>query len=171
MPEVVQGVDATAWPLSAAGRSAARRLSHALPDGAVLVSSPEVKAVQTLEEASGTRPLVDARFREVCRPGEPLNGEFRERRRAWVESRLDDRHPGWETPDEAAARLQAGVDGYPSQDVVVATHGMVMVAWLVSIGHVPAGDAAGDRWSSLAFPDLVTVTVAGAAPSPTDGDP
>jgi hypothetical protein len=34
---------------------------------------------------------------------------------------------------------------------------MVITSWLVLIGQVPRGNAAGDFWENLAFPDVVTV--------------
>jgi broad specificity phosphatase PhoE len=68
---------------------------------------------------------------------------------------------------EAARRFAAGVaDQGAGDDLLIATHGMVMVAWLVSIGQVDAGRAAEEYWASLAFPDLVTLT---ASPAPPPG--
>ncbi|WP_144016659.1 histidine phosphatase family protein [Beutenbergia cavernae] len=157
MPAARPDADPRAWPLSDEGRAAAARLAGTLPAG-LLLSSTEAKAVETITLAAGP-PTTDARFGEVSRPGEPFDDAVVARRRAWVESRLDVRHAGWETPDEAAARFDAGVRAYPGEDMVIATHGMVMVAWLARVGVVSAGAAAGELWIGLAFPDLVTVCV------------
>ncbi|GAB3742358.1 histidine phosphatase family protein [Microlunatus parietis] len=92
---------------------------------------------------------------EVVRPGEPFDDDHRARRLAWVIGRPDGRHRGWETPEQAAARFQAGLDDLPGE-VVVATHGMVLTAWLVARGVVAAGTEAGSFWTGLAFPDVVT---------------
>lgn len=73
--------------------------------------------------------------------------------------RLDERHTSWESPEESAARFQAGLNALTGRSVIVASHGMVITAWLSQFGYVPAGDATGAFWMSLRFPDLVEVTV------------
>ncbi len=122
-----------------------------------MASSPERKAVETLHLAYGVGGddsiRVDHRFGEVRRV-EPVDADYRERRFAWVSGRLDERHRGWETPARAADRFQAGLDDVEG-DVLVATHGMIMTAWLVARGVVSAGDPAGAYWSRLALPDIV----------------
>jgi broad specificity phosphatase PhoE len=158
------------WPLSPVGRAASAALSGRLPDRAVWLSSPERKAVETLALASsshGPATVRDERFREVSRPGEPFDDEAPARRRAWVEGRLDERHDGWETPEQAAKRFQAAVLDHASrQPLVIATHGMVLAAWLVSIKHVQPGRPAGELWSRLAFPDIVEVFLPEAPTTP-----
>lgn len=158
-PTARSDVDPAKWPLSKSGRTAAGRLAPSLPPAAFLLSSTEVKAIETLTLASGSRPVADERFCEVRRPGEPFDDDVISRRRAWVEACLDERHAGWETPGQAAARFADGVHAYPHHDLVVATHGMVMTAWLVSIGALLEGTPAAERWAALQFPDLVVVTV------------
>lgn len=146
----------SAWPLSPAGRAAARALR--LPAGTAAVSSDERKAVETLTLALGVaEALTDSRFMEVRRPREPVSPGFREARRAWVEGTPDDRHTGWETAEDAARRFDAAVRAHAGErDLVVATHGMVLTAWLVSIGRVAPGPSAGDFWRRLRLPDVVT---------------
>lgn len=148
------------WPLSAQGREAAARLTPLLPREAQWVSSPEPKAAETLQIAApgNQRLLTDAGFVEVHRPAEPFDDHVQERRRAWVEGRLDDRHTGWETPGQAAERFAAAIARHSGGGVlVVGTHGMVLTAWLVEIGYVPAGRAAGNLWAGLRLPDAITV--------------
>lgn len=100
---------------------------------------------------------MDARFGEVRRPLEPINDEFRDRRRAWVAGALDRRHDGWETPADAAGRFAAALDNLDGDVVVIATHGMVLTTWLQHIGVVGPGDEAADFWERLALPDLIEV--------------
>lgn len=71
---------------------------------------------------------------------------------------LDIRHEGWERPDQAAQRFAAGLDALDGDVVVVATHGMVLTAWLQSIGVVGPGEEAAVFWSRLELPDLIDVT-------------
>jgi len=97
---------------------------------------------------------IDDNFGEVQRV-EPFDDHHHSRRLAWVRNELDDRHIGWETPSQAAVRFQAGLDAI-DDDVVVATHGMVMTAWLVARGIVEPGQSAGACWIRLTFPALVT---------------
>lgn len=141
---------------------AAAALGHALPDDSVWVSSPELKAVETLRcarQAADVEIREDDRLGEVFRPDEPFDERFAERRRAWVEGRIDERHIGWEPREDAASRFDAAVrarEGSPS--LVVGTHGLVLTAWLVSIGQVEPGSPAGAFWARLAFPDLIRVS-------------
>jgi broad specificity phosphatase PhoE len=154
--------DARRWSLSEAGRSAAMRLRDELPETGRWVASSEVKAYETLSCARSSASVSitqDARFDEVQRE-EPFDDAFRDRRRAWIEDRLDERHTGWETSAEAAARFDAGVREHSSGEgpLVVASHGMVITAWLVHVqGAVSGGAAAGQFWSALTFPDIIEV--------------
>ncbi|WP_176168768.1 hypothetical protein [Krasilnikoviella flava] len=42
-------------------------------------------------------------------------------------------------------------------DLVGATHGMLLTAWLVAVGRVAPGAPAGASWGGLRLPDVVTV--------------
>jgi broad specificity phosphatase PhoE len=162
MPAVSADRPPHTWGLSEEGRAAAQTLVASLPVGALLASSAEPKAWETLGGAgSGIRR--DDRFSEVGRVGEPWDDDFGERRRRYVEG-AD--HPGWERQAGVAARFEAGVvellgeaSGRP---VVLATHGMVLTVWLVSRGVVEAG-AAGDFWSGLRFPDCFALRAVDSA--------
>ena len=119
----------------------------------MLASSREAKAIETLCLATGRdrhRLHIDDNFGEVQRV-EPFDDHHHSRRLAWVRNELDDRHIGWETPSQAAVRFQAGLDAI-DDDVVVATHGMVMTAWLVARGIVEPGPSAGACWIRLTVP-------------------
>lgn len=102
---------------------------------------------------------IDDRFGEVRRPGEPFDDNHRERRRAWIEGRPDVRHELWETPEQAAARFREGLDRIDADVIVVGTHGMVLTAWLIALGRVGSGDRAGEFWSNLRCPDLLTLEI------------
>ncbi|MCA5894328.1 hypothetical protein LEP48_13355 [Isoptericola sp. NEAU-Y5] len=136
-----------------------------LPASSLAVASTEPKSIETLCLALGTRSVAtDARFDEVARPGEPFDTSFRQARRAWVEGTLDGRHAGWEPPDVAAFRFDAavraharagGADATGTRTLVIGTHGMVLTAWLVSIGRVDPGAPAARAWDELSFPDVL----------------
>lgn len=167
MPDADAESTPSEWALTPSGRDAARALGSRLPQGVAVLSSAERKAIESARCATGREPLIDPRFGEVRRPGEPFDADARERRGAWVRGETDARHECWESMSEAARRFAAGVaDQGAGDDLLIATHGMVMVAWLVSIGQVDAGPAAEEYWASLAFPDLVTLT---ESPAPLPG--
>jgi broad specificity phosphatase PhoE len=129
------------WHLDPAGRRAAATLRHVVPKDAVLVSSREPKARETLEPTGHV--VTDMRFDEVARD-EPFDGDFRARRRAYV-----------------AARFDAGIMFWrPRADprpLVVATHGMAMTLWLATV--VDLADPA-PFWEDLRLPDVVEVNLA-----------
>jgi broad specificity phosphatase PhoE len=153
MPAVDAQVPPDRWDLDPAGRAAARAL--ALPPHAVLVSSTEPKARQTLEPAGPVR--TDARFVEVTRD-EPFHGDYRARRHSYVDG-VD--HPGWEPRRLVAARFDAGVSFWlreaGARPLVIATHGMAMTVWLAAaVGLTDPGGF----WAGLRLPDLLEVDLA-----------
>lgn len=148
------------WTLSSEGRAAARSMRHKLPAGSILLSSTEQKAIETARLMAGREPAADIGFCEVHRPGEPFDEFSSERRGAWIHGELDDRHRDWATPDQAGRRFAQAVEAHPGSDLVIATHGMVLVAWLVQIGYLEAGQAAESYWSTLTFPQFITVEIA-----------
>lgn len=159
-PEVVAGTVPALWELSASGRTKSVELSSRLPEGGVWASSTETVAVETVRLAApaGTTALHHAGFDEVRRT-ERHDGDFHDRRRAWIENRFDERHAGWETPKAAAARFDQAVNEVreSGQSLVVVSHGMVMTAWLVHAHKtLTVGDAVA-FWHSLKFPDVVVV--------------
>ncbi len=157
MPVLDETVPSADWPLSAQGRTAAQAIGRALPRDGIRLTSPEPKARETLALACPGPAMVDARLGEVCRPPEPIGDGHRAVRRDWVAGRLDQRHRGWESPSHAASRFAAAIAEHRSDTMVVATHGMVLTAWLVSIGHVEGGQPAARFWEAMALPDVVVV--------------
>lgn len=159
MPATDPGLSPSQWPLSAEGRAATIELSRRAPEGARLLSSDERKAVETAQLIGGHDPECDSRFGEISRPGEPFDEDSRERRAAWVRGEPDGRHAGWEPPQEAARRFASGVEDYSGAELLIVTHGLVLVAWLKEIGQLGVGGAAERYWFGLAFPELVTVEI------------
>jgi broad specificity phosphatase PhoE len=158
MPATDPAADPMTWPLSAAGAVAAASLAPLLPSGAVLVSSDEPKAAQTLRAAAGGRTVpTDPRLREVHRPPEPWSADFRLARQAYVEGRIP---AGWERPAAVADRMDAVIATHRRAGValVVAGHGMAFTVWLARHGLI--GDP-GAFWAALRFPDLLAVDDAG----------
>lgn len=159
-PEVSPLDDPRSWPLSTTGREAASQLHDRLPDAGRWFSSTERKAYETLLYAGGSSVRVDQdpRFDEVGRD-EPFDSEFKTRRRAWVEGHLDERHAGWESPQEAAERFDLALREYANatEALVVATHGMVLTAWLVHGLRSLSELEAGSFWEQMRFPDVVRV--------------
>jgi probable phosphoglycerate mutase len=173
-PEVMPEHLASAWPLSPEGWAAARSLGKRL--GALgklhVVSSPEVKAVQTGEAIRpGAMPATDERFGEQGRGTVPFlsGGDFRERVIAHFRH-PDERMLGEESSAEAAARFDAGArdvlsapgenDGIP----VIVSHGRIVSAWLATHAGTPSGtcEPAETIWTSLRMPDALLLRRSGA---------
>jgi broad specificity phosphatase PhoE len=159
LPLPVPQLPPSQWPLSPDSRSAARAMSRKVPGNVVLLSSTEQKAIETARLATGDAPICDARLREVDRPGESFDEFSSDRRGAWIRGELDERHQGWEAARQAGCRFARAVEAYPGSDLLIATHGMVLVAWLQEIGRLQPGEAAEAYWSALAFPQLITVEI------------
>ena len=143
------------WQLGSVGRRGAETLRHVIPPDALLVSSREPKARQTLEPTGHV--FTDMRFNEVSR-NEPFHGGFRARRRAYI---TGTDHPGWEPRQHVAARFDAGIKfWHPRADprpLVIASHGMAMTLWLTTIMKV--ADPA-SFWADLRLPDIIEVNLA-----------
>lgn len=159
-PAASPAVDPSVWPLSDAGRNAASQLSQRLPRAGRWVASSERKAYETLLCAGHSSVAVtqDPRFDEVRRD-EPFDDDFKARRRAWVEGRLDARHSGWESPQDASERFEDAVRGHSAdaECLVVGTHGMVLTAWLVHARQQLEPSEAGSFWERMTFPDIIRV--------------
>jgi broad specificity phosphatase PhoE len=143
------------WELSEDGRRAARRLATVLPRRALLTSSAEPKAWQTLESLG---PVVrDVRFNEVSRV-EPWEGDYLRLRREYVGG-AD--HLGWEARGRVAERFACAVSDHLSaadgRPLVIATHGMAMTIWLSAAIGLPDPER---FWSDLRFPDAYCVDLA-----------
>ena len=143
------------WPLGEAGRTAATLLARTLPADSRSVSSAEPKAWQTLEPAGPVER--DARFNEISRT-EPWQGDFRQRRRAYVEG-VD--HRDWEPRTRVAERFDDAITEHlgiaHDRPLIVATHGMAMTVWLTARIGLPDPGA---FWAGLRFPDAHRVDLA-----------
>ncbi len=152
MPGHGPEVPAAEWGLSEQGRRDAESIRTLLPAGALLVSSTEPKARQTLEPAGDVR--TDARFNEVRRD-EAYSADFKTGRLAYVNG---SDHAGWETRAAVAARFDAAVRhwlGFAGpRPLVIASHGMAMTVWLSATVNVADP---GGFWAGLRFPDVLEV--------------
>lgn len=149
MPVHGPEVPARDWVLSAEGQEAARELCARLPGAARVVASTEAKAIGTV--ASLGDVVSDTRFDEIARI-EAYGGDFRSRRRAYVEGvDLVD----WEPREDVVRRFGEGVAAYRSGGpLVIASHGMAMTLWLTAtIGLADPGAF----WEQLRFPDALAV--------------
>ena len=152
MPAHGPEVPAAGWELSEQGRQAAESIRGVLPAGALLVSSTEPKARQTLEPSGDVR--TDERFNEIWRD-EAYSADFRTARRAYVSGA---EHPGWEKHVPVVARFGAGVRHWRamagSRPLVIASHGMAITLWLSATVNVTDP---GRFWAGLRFPDVIEV--------------
>lgn len=153
MPLVDKDLPPTTWRLSAEGKLAARRIGHLLPADAVLVSSAEPKASDTLVCATGRSVTCDVRLSEVNRPAEPFSADFRTPRLRYVAGNPP---AGWERPDDVAARIDAVIADHTdtSRPLVLAGHGMAFTTWLAFHRCIDDPSA---FWSGLRFPDVFQV--------------
>lgn len=163
-PEIMLGLPARDWRLSAEGRARCQLLAEEIARSyspVAVVSSDEPKAIETAELIA--RPLGLAVERQP---------DLREHERE-AAPRLDDAafqaaiatffaHPGElvygrETAKSALARFTGGIAGVlgerPTGDIVVVTHGTVMSLYLGALtGASPLA-----IWESLRLPDLRVV--------------
>jgi broad specificity phosphatase PhoE len=160
-PEVVPSTDPRRWALSEAGREEAKKLGTRLPQCGLWLSSTERKAYETLLCAAGGRNVAiaqDPGFDEVHRD-EPFDDQYEARRLAWVAGHLDERHAGWETPQETAARFEHAISEHAASGspLVVASHGMAITAWLLHARRSLGQQGAPRFWKALALPDVIRV--------------
>ena len=146
MPATDPAIPPDQWPLSPAGRAAARALD--VPRNARVLSSDERKAVETAEQLDPGELIVDPRVRETTRPHE-WRDDFRDRVRAYL---AGTRHPGWEAHADVVARFDAAVREH--QPDILVTHVQAMTLWLHAKGTIydPV-----TFWDELVFPHAVAV--------------
>ncbi|MBB5874603.1 broad specificity phosphatase PhoE [Allocatelliglobosispora scoriae] len=124
------------WELCYEGQAGAASLTRRLPKNALLVSSTEPKARQTLEPSAPGHPRHALRRGVAAR--ESFGGNFRELRYAYV-SGTD--HQGWEPRSEVVARFTDTIaqclDRANGRPLVVASHGMALTTWLTAAVGLP----------------------------------
>lgn len=152
--EIDPHVPPARWELGETGFAAARDVVEKLPADALLVSSPEPKAWQTIDPDDQGHAYRDDRFREVDRP-DGLDADFTPIRLAYLAGEVG---PDWEPHAEVVARFdegladaQAHAEGRP---IVVATHGLALTVWLAA--RTGLADP-GAFWAALKMPDILTV--------------
>lgn len=149
-PAVDPGTPQESWPLTDAGRRAARRLARSLDDTPdAVVSSPERKAIETAEPIAarfGLTLAVDERLREAARPW--IDGDYPALVRKWL---AGEPLEGWEPRDKVTERwnMTIGQATNSSQgSVVIVGHGLAMTAWAAHrFGLEPV-----TFWTALDFP-------------------
>ncbi len=137
------------WELSNAGRAAARHFASRLTKAGLarLVTSPEVKAVQTAEILGSTLGLtigIDPRLHEVRRPWTPAHPR-REVGRYLEGADLE----GWEPLEVVRRRVAAALEDAGEDLVGYVTHGTAMAALFAGSNVVDAWRF----WSELRMPD------------------
>lgn len=163
-PEVNTERPASEWRLSAEGIERCGRLAsdmeRFLPT--VLLSSPEIKAVQTAEaigDKLGLKPSVRDGLRERRRPAEFLpQEEFHRNARAFFDNPASGVRGG-ESRDEVAKRVQSeirrGLADNPTGNILLVSHGMAMCSFLGRHSGVDAYEA----WNSLGLPCWIALSV------------
>jgi broad specificity phosphatase PhoE len=159
------------WPLSREGRADSRRLATLLGlREAHFVASDEDKAVATIHELAGHRPvLTDARFGEVRRPY--VDGDYRAVARDYL---LGAQPDGWEDQSVVTERFEAAVVDHAGRaaaaghPLVIGSHGLALTQWLGD--HVDLRPDLVAFWDELRMPDVIAVDLsAGTATRPVTG--
>lgn len=149
-PAVDPGTPQDTWPLTRAGRRAARRLALSLenaPDA--VASSPERKAIETGEPIAARFELalaVDERLRETARPW--IDGDYPTLVHRWLAGETLD---GWEPRDNVTERWDEAIRQSTTSsqgNVIIVGHGLAMTAWAAHrFGIDPI-----EFWTGLDFP-------------------
>lgn len=145
------------WPLTDAGRAAARRLAQDLDETPnIVVSSPERKAAETAEPITTRFDLAltfDERLREADRPW--IDGDYPALARQWLSG---EPLKGWESRKAVAERWETAIaeTTRTSHDtLIVVGHGLAMTAWARHrLGIEPVA-----FWTALDFPCVRQFTV------------
>ena len=155
-PHVDPGQPLDSWPLTAAGRTAARRLAGTLPRLKRVVASPERKAVETaqpLADEWGTVVETDDRLREVGgRAWVDSSEVYREHVRLYFTGGEPE---DWERLDEATARIIAATEEIMrgAEDAVLVSHGLVLTllrSWFDGVEPAMLVSV----WDAMRFPDV-----------------
>ena len=149
------------WVLSPQGQEAARRFAQSLaaPPPSSIYCSAETKAVQTasaLAEQWGVRVCVEDGLCEVGgRRWANSPAEYEQIVSRYLRGEAVD---GWEERTGAQRRIATAVQKLigADQDVLVVSHGLVLVLWLAWLLKVEAGTLY-PIWRTIRFPDLCVV--------------
>jgi broad specificity phosphatase PhoE len=121
-----------------------------------VIASTERKAIETAEALADARDI--AAFEEFREVRKPWFDEADDHRAAAARYLAGEALADWEPLAEAAGRFQAGIDAHRGvEDLVIATHGIVMSAWLTTVADVPDPFR---FWSELRMPDTWEVDLA-----------
>jgi broad specificity phosphatase PhoE len=163
-PEIVPALPASRWSLSETGRRRCRPLAERL-----MVHSPDVFVTSTEPKAIETGQIVAELLGKPCQTADGLHehdrANVRFESREWFEAQVagffaapEQLVFGGETADQALqrfARAVAGVTGrYPTQNVVIATHGTVLTLFVARA----AGLEPFPFWKRLGLPAFVVLS-------------
>ncbi len=131
------------WPLSDHGRRQAKALALPWEEIDVIVSSTEVKAIETARLSSGREPLIDPALDEVRRPWTP---GFADALRDYFEGRVP---AGWEEPQIAVGRAIDALERHASgRGAAFFSHASLLALMMAEIEGVPPSY---DGWSQIRF--------------------
>lgn len=152
-PVALPHVDSTMWRLTPEGRRATRALAGCfdVPADVALVSSEELKALETAEELGtvhGIEVTIDD-VHEVRRPWRSGDEEYKALARRYLggEPIAD-----WEPRQAVVERMSAAIDRVRARApfAIVVTHGLALTTYLASV--LGEHDAI-PFWEGLAMPD------------------
>ena len=149
------------WVLSPQGEEATRRFAQSLaaPPDSAIYSSAETKAVQTaavLAEEWGLQVRVEDDLHEVeGRSWANSPAEYEEAVSRYLRGEAVD---GWEERTSAQRRIATAVWKLmgPDKDLLVVSHGLVLVLCLAWLLEVEAGTLF-PVWRTIRFPDLCII--------------
>lgn len=169
-------------PADLSDQAALDRLSAALPDSALLVSSDLARAVQTADALAGRRTRLphDRALREMhfgaweLRRHAEIEAEDPDRIRAFWERPGATRPPGGENWHELSARVDAAIDAmiaaYPGADLIVVAHFGVILTQVQRALRLPPDRAFAQHIAPLSLTCL-TRTAAGWEAGPINRKP
>ncbi len=147
---------ASEWELDPSGFDDVWALRDRLPAGATWYSSPEPKALQTVELLTdGEVGVVDG-LREHRRERAGWIDDFESVVRRAFAAPAESAHPGWEPLEACRARVVAAVKPvlitHHGEDVVLVGHG---TAWTLLVAHLRGAPPDIDAWARLGLPDVI----------------
>ncbi|MCB1310633.1 MAG: histidine phosphatase family protein [Sedimentitalea sp.] len=154
-------------PADLSDQAALDRLSAALPDSALLVSSDLARAVQTADALAGRRTRLphDRALREMhfgaweLRRHAEIEAEDPDRIRAFWEHPGETRPPGGESWHELSARVDAAIDAliaaHPGADLVIVAHFGVILTQVQRALRLAPDQAFAQRIAPLSLTCLI----------------
>ena len=157
-PAVDPARPAHTWSLDPAGYDDVWALRERLPRRAAWYSSPEPKAVETVQLLTDDPVGELEGLREHVRDSTDWLDDFEGTVRRAFARPDEPAHPGWEPLSVCRDRVVAAVGpvlaAHVGEDVVLVGHG---TAWTVLAAELTGHPPDLERWASLAMPDVIRV--------------